>query len=86
MKKIVILALCATSFLLANNHKEAFSLAPKKKQCVTFADTAGEGCLAVSYWSGGNIKSIYEVKDEKSKKVVACRTEQFNYSCIVATK
>lgn len=72
MKKIIILTLCATSFLLANNVNEAKSLAQQKKQCVTFADTAGEGCLVIDYYKNGDIFEIYEIKDEKVKKVVDC--------------
>lgn len=72
MKKIIILTLCATSFLLANNVNEAMSLAPQKKQCVSFADTAGEGCLVVTYYSDGVIMDIYEIKEEKVKNVVYC--------------
>lgn len=81
MKKIIILTLCATSFLLANNVNEAVSLAPQKKQCVSFADTAGEGCLVVQYYSGGNIMDIYEIKEEKVKNVVDCAATSGNYKC-----
>lgn len=74
MKKIIILTLCATSFLLANNVNEAKSLAQQKKQCVSFADTAGEGCLVVEY-SFGNIDDIYEIKEEKVKRIVVCYSD-----------
>lgn len=81
MKKIIILTLCATSFLLAYVATQdeidkiiakASSLAPQKKQCVSFADTAGEGCLVVQYYSDGDIMDIYEIKEEKVKNVVNC--------------
>ena len=49
MKKIIILALCAVSFAIA---------APK--ECVTFADTAGEGCWVYNRYSDGNPYEIYE--------------------------
>ena len=60
MKKIIILALCAASFAIA---------APKK--CVTFADTAGEGCWVYNYSSehDDDIYAIYEVKGEQSRRV-----------------
>lgn len=58
MKKIIILALCAVSFAAA---------APKK--CVTFADTAGEGCWAYERDSNGNPYEIYEVKGETARLV-----------------
>lgn len=60
MKKIIILALCAVSFAVA---------APK--ECVTFADTAGEGCWIYWYSSenDGSIYQIYEVKGEQSREV-----------------
>lgn len=56
MKKIIILALCAVSFAIA---------APKK--CVSFADTAGEGCWVYSYGSfpeTDKITQIFEIKGE----------------------
>lgn len=61
MKKIIILALCAVSFAIA---------APKK--CVTFADTAGEGCWV--YWYGSfrnedKITNIYEIKGEQRREL-----------------
>lgn len=61
MKKIIILALCAVSFAVA---------APKK--CVTFADTAGDGCWV--YWYGDysnedDITAIYEIKGEQVRKL-----------------
>ena len=59
MKKIIILALCAVSFAIA---------APKK--CVTFADTAGEGCWLYSRYSNGNPYTIYEVKGEQKVRQV----------------
>ena len=61
MKKIIILALCAASFAIA---------APKK--CVTFADTAGEGCWV--YWYGSfpdtdKITQIFEIKGEQAREL-----------------
>lgn len=60
MKKIIILALCAVSFAVA---------APKK--CVTFADTAGEGC-----WVYGSCSFdfpyaclAYHIVDEQAKEI-----------------
>lgn len=58
MKKIIILALCAASFAIA---------APK--ECVTFADTAGEGCWVYNRYSDGNPYEIYEVKGEEARQV-----------------
>ena len=68
MKKIIILALCAVSFAVA---------APKK--CVSFADTAGEGCWIYWYSSESEhddgIYAIYEVKGEQSREV--CNNSTF---------
>lgn len=101
MKKIIILTLCATSFLLAQSDididkvfhntssltpqqkqrvtkvfAEALSLAPQKKQCVSFADTAGEGCLVYRFHNDIRIiLDINEVKDEQGKEIVECETE-----------
>lgn len=58
MKKIIILALCAASFAVA-----------ARKECVTFADTAGEGCWIYNRYRDGNPASIYEVKGEQSRTV-----------------
>lgn len=58
MKKIIILALCAVSFAVA---------APK--ECVSFADTAGDGCWVYELYSDGNPFKIYEVKGEQSREV-----------------
>ncbi len=58
MKKIIILALCAVSFAIA---------APKK--CVTFADTAGDGCWVYDRYRDGNPYEIYEVKGEEARQV-----------------
>lgn len=63
MKKIIILALCAVSFAVA---------APKK--CVTFADTAGEGCWVYSYGNGfysdkDKITRIFEIKGEQRREL-----------------
>lgn len=58
MKKIIILALCAASFAVA---------APK--ECVSFADTAGEGCWVYSRYNDGNPFEIYEVKGEEARQV-----------------
>lgn len=57
MKKIIILALCAASFAIA---------APK--ECVSFADTAGEGCWVYGR-SDVRIYEIYEVKGEQARQV-----------------
>lgn len=66
MKKIIILALCAASFAIA---------APK--ECVTFADTAGEGCWIYWYSSeyDDGIYAIYEVKGEQAREV--CNNSTF---------
>lgn len=63
MKKIIILALCAVSFAVA---------APKN--CVSFADTAGEGCWIYEgcifapadypYACG-----VYHIVDEQAKRI-----------------
>lgn len=58
MKKIIILALCAASFAVA---------APKK--CVSFADTAGEGCWLYKQRDDGSIYEIYEIKGEQAREV-----------------
>ena len=63
MKKIVILALCAASFAAAE---------PKK--CVTFADTAGEGCLVYEgcWFSPADYPyacRVYHIIDEQIKKI-----------------
>ena len=63
MKKIVILALCAASFAVAE---------PKK--CVTFADTAGEGCLVYeSCWLAPAdypyACAVYHIIDEQLKTI-----------------
>lgn len=58
MKKIIILALCAASFAVA-----------ARKECVSFADTAGEGCWIYNRYSNGNPASIYEVKGERARTV-----------------
>lgn len=70
MKKIIILALCAASFAVAE---------PKK--CVTFADTAGEGCIVrdtsscnfFSFAPDNSVRicGIYELKGEQVK--VLCK-------------
>lgn len=59
MKKIIILALCAVSFAVA---------APK--ECVSFADTAGEGCWVYKRYNDGNPFEIYEVKGEQKVRQV----------------
>ena len=58
MKKIIILALCAVSFAVA-----------ALKECVTFADTAGEGCWVYERYGNGNPYEIYEVKGEQARQV-----------------
>lgn len=73
MKKIIILALCAASFAIA---------APKK--CVTFADTAGDGCWV--YWYGSfretdKITAIYEIKGEQRRKLCESIGESSLPSC-----
>ena len=58
MKKALFLALCVTSFLMG-----------AQKECVSFADTEGEGCLVRPYLRIDGSYRIYEIKGEKSRIV-----------------
>lgn len=70
MKKIIILALCAASLAVA---------APKK--CVSFADTAGEGCWLYKQRDDGSIYAIYEIKGEQRRKLCESIGESSLPSC-----